>query len=87
MASPAQPDPQAGGTPQGAAPGGAPPSQAPAPPELMMLSKVTMLLKQLAQSRPELSAGLTKALQGINEAQSAMVTQAPAQPSTSNPQF
>lgn len=53
----------------------------------MMLSKVTMLLKQLAQSRPELSAGLTKALQGINEAQSAMVTQSPAQPSTSNPQF
>jgi len=53
----------------------------------MMLSKVTMLLKQLAQSRPELSAGLTKALQGINEAQSAMVTQGPSQPATSNPQF
>lgn len=53
----------------------------------MMLSKVTMLLKQLAQSRPELSAGLTKALQGINEAQSALVTGGQPQPAGSNPSY
>lgn len=86
MSAAPQPDPQAGAPSEGGAPGAAP-SQAPAPPELMMLSKVTMLLKQLAQSRPELSAGLTKALQGINEAQSALVTGGQPQPAGSNPSY
>ncbi len=51
----------------------------------MALSRVVMILKQLAQQNPVLSAGLTKAVQGINEAQSAMVSQPQPQPTGANP--
>ena len=87
MASPAQPDPtQAGGAPDtGAAPGGA--SQAPADPKQMMLAKLYQMCKQLAQSDPVLSAGLSKAAEGIQEAQTAMVTQPKPQPTGANPPY
>lgn len=83
MATTPTPDPT-GGAPEGGAPPSAP-SQAPAPPELIALSRVVMVLKQLAQQNPVLSAGLTKAVQGINEAQSAMVSQPAPQPTGANP--
>lgn len=80
--APPTPDPNA---PQGApAPGGAP-SGAPAPPELIMLSKISMALQQLAQSRPEAAGGIQKAIQGINEAQSALVTGPQSQPMQATP--
>jgi hypothetical protein len=63
------------------------PSQAPAPPELMALSRVVMILKQLAQQNPVLSTGLQKAIQGINEAQSAMVSQPQPQSNQSSPPY
>lgn len=86
MATQPQPDPtQAGGAPDAGAAPGAAPSQAPAQPELIALSRVVMVLKQLAQQNPVLSAGLTKAVQGINEAQSAMVSQPQPQSAQSNP--
>jgi len=89
MASAAQPDPTAGGgapdpgaAPGGASPGGgAPPSQAPANPKQVMLAQMYQLCKRLSQEDPVLSAGLQKAAQGIQEAQTAMVTQ--PQPSSS----
>lgn len=77
MATAPTPDPsQGGGAPQGApdpSQGGTP-SQAPAPPEMIMLSKISQALQQLAQSKPEAAAGIQKAVQGINEAQSALVS-------------
>lgn len=89
MASPGQPDPsQGGGAPSGApdpSQGGGSPSQAPASPEMMMLGKISEALKQLSQSKPETSSGLQKAIQGINEAQSALVTSPQQSPSQSPP--
>lgn len=43
------------------------------------------MCKRLAQGKPELSAGLQKAAQGIQEAQTALVTGAQPQPTSSNP--
>lgn len=90
MAAAPTPDPTqpAGGAPApdaGGSPGGAPPSQAPASPEQMMLAKLYQACKALAQQNPILSAGLQKAAQGIQEAQTAMVTQPQPQPASSNP--
>ncbi len=90
MASAAQPDPtQGGGAPNadsGAPPAqGSPGGQAPASPEQMMLAKLYQACKALAQQNPILSAGLQKAAMGIQEAQTAMVTQPQPQPASSNP--
>jgi len=85
MATAPQPDPTQGGAP--GADSGAPAqgSQAPASPEQMMLAKLYQACKALAQQNPILSAGLQKAAQGIQEAQTAMVTQPQPQPAGSNP--
>ena len=88
MAAAPTPDPTqpAGGAPApdaGGSPGGS--SQAPASPEQMMLAKLYQACKALAQQNPILSAGLQKAAQGIQEAQTAMVTQPQPQPASSNP--
>lgn len=93
MATTPQPDPtQAGGAPPdaGAAPGGAPPqapSQAPANPDQIMLAQLYQACKALAQKNPVLSAGLQKAAQGIQEAQTAMVTQPQPQPTGATPPY
>ena len=90
MAASPTPDPQqaAGGAPdQGGAPGGAPPSQAPANPKQIMLAQLYQLCKKLAQEDPTLAAGLAKAAQGIQEAQTALVTEAKPQSTESNPSY
>jgi hypothetical protein len=92
MGASPQPDPtQGGGAPPdpGASPsagsqGGAP-SAAPANPTQVMLAQMYQLCKRLAQQDPTLSAGLAKAAQGIQEAQTAMVTQPQPAPSGQNP--
>lgn len=65
------PAPQPGGAP------GAPPSQAPANPQQVVLAQMFQVMKRLAMENPVLSAGLEKAAEGIQEAQTAMLTQAP----------
>ncbi len=86
MASPAQPDPSQGGAPdQGGAPAAS--SQAPANPKQIMLARLYQMCKQLAQEDPILSAGLQKAAQGIQEAQTAMVTQPQQQPTGNTPPY
>jgi hypothetical protein len=84
MAAPGTPDPgagQAGGGQPTPAPGpeagggGGAPSQAPASPEQIMLAKLYQACKALAQQNPVLSTGLSKAAEGIQEAQTALVTQ------------
>jgi hypothetical protein len=83
MAAPGTPDPGAGPAAGGAQPqpggagpdaGGAP-SQAPASPEQIMLAKLYQACKALAQQSPILAPGLAKAAEGIQEAQTAMVSQ------------
>lgn len=89
MAAAPTPDPGAGASPQPAAQpspagpeaGGAP-SQAPASQEQIMLAKLYQACKALAQQNPVMSAGLSKAAEGIQEAQTALVTQ----PRTQGPQ-
>lgn len=75
-----------GGAPDQGAPAAAP-SQAPASPEMMVLAKIARGLQQMAQSNPVLSAGLQKAVQGINEAQSALVSQPQEQPTGNTPPY
>lgn len=89
MAAAPQPDPQSGGAPGGAAPGGASaaPSAAPANPSQIMLAQMYQLCKRLSEQDPTLAPGLAKAAQGIQEAQTAMVTQPQAQPSSQNPSY
>ncbi len=93
MATTPQPDPtqSAGGAPDaGGAPGGASPqqpSQAPASPTQMMLAKVYMLLKQLAQQDASIAAELAEAGQAIQKAQTKLVTQPQSQPSGANPAY
>ena len=80
-------------TPQGAPAGGAPspsegqqaPSQAPANPKQIMLAQISQVLRKLAQEDPTLSGGLQKAVSGIQEAQTAMLTGARPQPTEGNP--
>lgn len=52
---------------------------------MIMLSKVSQVLQQLAQSKPEAAAGIQKAVEGINEAQSALVAGPSQSPSQSPP--
>lgn len=86
MAAPGSPDPGAGGQPQpqpspqpgGGGPeaaGGGAPSQAPASQDQIMLAKLYQACKALAQQNPVMSPGLSKAAEGIQEAQTALVTQ------------
>jgi hypothetical protein len=82
--NPAVPQASAGAAPA-AAPAGSPPSQGPANPVQIMLAQIYQVLKRMAQENPALSAGLQKAAAGIQEAQSAMITQPRPQPTESNP--
>jgi hypothetical protein len=50
-----------------------------------MLAQIFQVLKRLAAENPVLSAGLEKAGQGIQEAQTAMLTQAPSPGPEQNP--
>jgi hypothetical protein len=84
MAAAAQPDPTQGGAPDSGASGA---SQAPANPKQMMLAQLYQMCKRLAQEDPVLSAGLQKAAQGIQEAQTAMVTQPQPQPTGATPPY
>jgi len=74
--------------PGGAAPapdaGGAP-SQAPANPQQIMLAQMYQVVRRLAQENPIMSAGLQKAAEGIQEAQTAMLTQPRPQPTETTP--
>jgi hypothetical protein len=95
MAAPGSPDPGAGGGPPGGgqpqpAPpeaGGGAPSQAPASPEQIMLAKLYQACKALAQQNPVMSAGLSKAAEGIQEAQTALVTQPKNEPPQQSPPY
>jgi hypothetical protein len=74
-----------GGDPaSGAQPGGQP-SQAPANPSQIMLAQMYQLCKRLSEQDPTLAPGLAKAAQGIQEAQTAMVTQPQPPPTGANP--
>ena len=75
---------QGAGAPAGASPAPAP-SAAPASPEQMMLAQMYQVCKRLAQSNPAMSAGMTKAAEGIQEAQTAMLTQGQGPSPTQNP--
>ena len=89
MASAPMPD-QSGAAqaaPASAAPQqGAQPSQAPASPEQMMLAKIFQVSQQLMQN-PIISSGMQKVMAGIQEAQSALVTQAPPPSPGQTPPF
>lgn len=89
MAAAPQPDPQAaGGAPeQGGAPAPAQPSQAPANPQQVMLAQMYQVCKRLALENPIMSGGMEKAAQGIQEAQTALVTQPKPQPAGQTPPF
>lgn len=52
-----------------------------------MLAQLYQMCKKLAMQNPVLSAGMQKAAQGIQEAQTAMVTQPQPQAADSNPQY
>lgn len=87
MASSPTPDPtqSAGGAPD---PGGAPGAPPPGPqanPQQMMLAQMYQVCKRLAQENPAMSAGMQKAAQGIQEAQTAMITQPQPQPTGATP--
>lgn len=70
-----------GGAPQQQAPQpaqqGAPPSAAPANPIQIMLAQMFQVCKKLSMENPVVAAGMEKAAEGIQEAQTAMLTQAP----------
>lgn len=87
---PIGPDPSmGGGAPQGApAPAPqAPPSAAPASPVMMQLAQLFKVCSMLAQSNPTIAAGMQKAAEGIQEAQSALVTQPTPQPMGNTPPY
>jgi hypothetical protein len=50
----------------------------------MMLAKLYQVAKQLSQN-PIISSGMQKVMEGLQEAQSAMLTQAPQTPPSQNP--
>jgi hypothetical protein len=50
-----------------------------------MLAQMYQLCKRLSEQDPTLAPGLSKAAQGIQEAQTAMVQQPQPQPSSQNP--
>lgn len=86
MATAPQPDPtQGGGAPQGAP--SPQPSQAPANPQQVMLAQMYQVCKRLAQENPAMSAGMEKAAQGIQEAQTALVSQPQPQPAGNTPPY
>ena len=87
--APPQGDTQQQGAPNpGGGAAGSAPSQAPAPPELMVLAHIQEGLKQMSQQYPPASAGLAKAVAGITEAMSALtVAQTQQQAPSQSPPF
>lgn len=79
------PPPQ-GAPDQGAAPQGAP-SQAPANQIQMLLARWYQVAKQMAASDPRLAAGMEKIAQGIQEAQTALVSPPQPTPMGQQPQY
>jgi len=86
------PPDQAGGAPPPPGPGpqpgpapGAPPSQAPASPAQMMLAQMFQIAKRMAQENPAMAAGMQKAAEGIQEAQTALLMQRPGPGPEQNP--
>jgi len=75
------------GDPAGVAPQAppAPPSAAPASPAQMMLAQMFQVCKRLATENPAMSAGLQKAAQGIQEAQTALLMNSPGPSFDQNP--
>ncbi len=53
------------------------PTQAPGNPTQVMLAQIYQVIKKLAQEDPRLSDGLEKAAEGIQDAQTAMLSSAP----------
>jgi len=51
----------------------------------MMLARLFQAVRLLSQQNPVMSAGLEKAAQGIQEAQSALMTQPQPQPAQQTP--
>lgn len=79
MSSPTPP-PMGGAPPQGQPPAqpGAPPSAAPASPIQVMLAQMFQVCKKLSMENPIVASGMNKAAEGIQEAQTAMLTQTPS---------
>lgn len=67
--------------------GGQPPSAAPANPQQQILAQMFEVAKKLAQENPVLSSGMAKVAEGIQEAQTAMLTNAPQTPPEQNPPY
>lgn len=63
-----------------------PASQAPASPEQMALAQMFQLSQRLMQN-PIISSGMQKVMAGIQEAQSALVTQAPSPAPSQTPPY
>jgi hypothetical protein len=80
------PPPQGGAAPPQQA-GGAPPSAAPANPQQQVLAQMYEVAKKLAQENPVISSGMAKVAEGIQEAQTAMLTSAPQTPPDQNPPY
>jgi hypothetical protein len=87
MATAAQPDPTQVAAPDAAQPAdqSAAPSQAPASPNQIKLAQLYQICKLLAQQDPTLAPGLSKAAQGIQEAQTALVQAPQPQPTGATP--
>ncbi len=84
MSSMTPPPMAQGAPPPGAAPQ-QPPSQAPANPQQTILAQMYEVAKKLAAENPVLSSGMEKVAQGIQEAQTAMLVQAPQPGPGQNP--
>jgi hypothetical protein len=54
---------------------------------MMALAKLYQVCQQMAQTNPIIAAGMQKAAEGIQEAQSALVTQPQPQPMQSTPPY
>jgi hypothetical protein len=54
---------------------------------MMLLARISQGLQQMAEGNPTIAPGLAKAVEGINEAQSALVTQPAPQPMGETPPY
>lgn len=90
-AAPPQGAPDQGAPDQGAPGQGsaapAPASQTPANPLQMLLARWYQTAKQMAQADPRLAAGMEKIAQGIQEAQTALVSPPQPTPTGQQPQY
>jgi len=77
--------PPPGAAGQGA--GAATPSQAPASPLQMLLARWFETAKQMAASDPRLAAGMEKVAQGVQEAQTALMSPPQPTPMGQQPQY